>query len=411
MSQADPSPASPLTPYQRKLFVFLGVATFFEGFDYIALTQLLPSIRAEYGLDYAGGQLLVSLINVGAVAAYVLIRHADVVGRRRVLSVTIAGYTLFTLASAFAPSALSFGLLQFAARMFLLAEYAISMVYVVEEFPADRRAFAAGVIQGATSLGSIVCAGVVPLLLKWPWGFRSVYLVGGAPLLLLMFLRRGIRDTQRFIDHKPEAPRSLFRIFATPHWKRLPLLASIWALTYLCTYVLVNNFKDYALAERGFDDKRVSFAIMIAALGSMPLVFLCGKLLDKLGRKGGATVIFLITSLSTFVTFTSHGFWLITLGLTGCIFAASAVLPVLNSITLELFPTDVRADGYGWSNNLLGRAGYIAGPSLVGALAPSLGIGVATALTGVFPLLALGLILWRVPETSGKELEQIQPLH
>jgi putative MFS transporter len=409
MTQADAR--APLSPYQKKLFVFLSVATFFEGFDYIALTQLLPSIRAEFGLAYAQGQFLVSLINVGAIAAYALIRYADVAGRKRVLSITIAGYTLFSLASGFAPDAVSFGLLQFAARMFLLAEYAVSMVYVVEEFPADRRAFAAGVIQGVNSLGSIVCAGVVPMLLKWPWGFRSVYFVGGVPLVLVMVLRRGIRETQRFVDKPKGPPASLFRIFKTAHWRRLPLLASIWALTYLCTYVLVNNFKDFAQLERGYDDKRVALAVMIAALGSMPLVFASGKLLDSIGRKKGAAVIFVVTSLATFVTFTAHDYWILVAGLTGCIFGASAVLPVLNAITLELFPTDVRADGYGWSNNLLGRAGYIAGPALVGVLAPSLGVGGATALTGIFPLCALALILLRVPETSGKELEEIEAPH
>ncbi len=407
----QPAVRAPLTPYQRKLFVFLSVATFFEGFDYIALTQLLPSIRTEYGLSYPEGQFLVSLINVGAVAAYALIRYADVAGRRPVLSITIAGYTLFSLASGFAPNGLSFGLLQFFARMFLLAEYAVSMVYVVEEFPKDRRAFAIGVIQGVNSLGSIVCAGVVPLLLKMPWGFRSVYFVGGVPLLLVMFLRRGIRETRRFEEKPPAPSQSVFRIFKTPHWKRLPLLASIWALTYLGTYVLVNNFKDFAQLERGYDDEQVSLAVMIAALGSMPLLFFSGKLLDTVGRKRGATVIFTLTSLSTFVTFTAHDYWVLVAGLTGCIFGVSAVLPVLNSITLELFPTDVRADGYGWSNNLLGRVGYIAGPALVGVLARSMGVGGATALMGVFPLLALALILWRVPETKGKELEEIEVLH
>lgn len=404
MSDKPEAQKSALTPYQRKLFVFLSVATFFEGFDYIALTQLLIPIRAEFGLSYEQGQYLVSYINVGAIAAYGLIRYADVVGRRRVLSITIAGYTLFSLASALAGSALAFGALQFLARTFLLAEYAISMVYVIEEFPADRRAFAAGLIQGMNSLGAIVCAGVVPMLVKLPWGFRTVYLVGGAPLLLMMFLRRGIRDTQHFLDREQGTPTSLFRIFRTPHWKRLPLIASIWALTYLCTYVLVNNFKDFAVLERGFTDKQVSLSVMIAALGSMPLVFMSGKLLDTLGRKMGATVIFVATSASTVFAFTASGFWPLTFGLMGCIFASSAVLPVLNAITLELFPTDVRADGYGWSNNLLGRSGYIAGPALVGVLAKSMGIGNATAVMAVFPMLALALIWWGVPETKGRSL-------
>ena len=39
--------SEPLTTYQKKLFLFLGVATFFEGFDHMAMAQLLPSIRAD----------------------------------------------------------------------------------------------------------------------------------------------------------------------------------------------------------------------------------------------------------------------------------------------------------------------------------------------------------------------------
>ena len=38
-----------LSPYQRKLFVFLGMATLFEGFDFFALTQLLPELGQDFG--------------------------------------------------------------------------------------------------------------------------------------------------------------------------------------------------------------------------------------------------------------------------------------------------------------------------------------------------------------------------
>ena len=38
---------TPFTAYQWKLFLFLSVATFFEGYDFIALTQILPSLRQE----------------------------------------------------------------------------------------------------------------------------------------------------------------------------------------------------------------------------------------------------------------------------------------------------------------------------------------------------------------------------
>src|SRR5262245_39403942 len=87
----------PLTPYQRRLPFFLSVATFFEGFDIFAIAQLLPSLRRDMGLTEADGGAMVSIIASGSILAYFLIRKADHWGRRRVLTLTIAGYTLCTL--------------------------------------------------------------------------------------------------------------------------------------------------------------------------------------------------------------------------------------------------------------------------------------------------------------------------
>ncbi len=411
MTRPAPPVKTALSPYQRRLFVFLGVATFFEGFDYIALTQLLPSLRAEFSLNESEGGTMVGVIGIGAIAAYLLIRQADIVGRRKMLGITIAGYTIFSLVSAIAVDALQFGAAQLLARTFLLAEYSVSMVYAAEEFPADRRGFAVGVLQGLNSLGAIVCAGVVPLLLQTSLGWRSVYLVGTVPLVLVAWMRRSVRETSRFAERGPPARRpSFLQVFETPQRRWIPLLATIYGLTYLCTYVVVTFWKEFAVAERGFSDAEVGKAVTIAALGSLPLVFYSGKLLDSVGRRAGATVIFSTSAVSTLVAYLAHGFWPLTIGLTGGIFASSAVLPVLTTYSVELFPTAVRADAFAWSNNVLGRIGYVAGPIAIGFAAERYGFGPSVAATAIFPLLALALILTRLPETSGKELEETSAL-
>jgi putative MFS transporter len=414
VSLAPTSPSTPLTPYQRRLFVFLGVANFFEGYDYIALTQILPTLGEEFALSEWQLGVLVGAIGVGAIFAYLLVRRADVVGRRKILALTIAGYTLFSLLSALAQDAYQFGAAQLFARTFLMAEYSVSMVYLAEEFPADRRGFAVGIIQGLNSLGSIVCAGLVPILLKTPWGFRSVYVVGTLPLLLMMFVRRNVRETQRFSQlAQSGAARGgdFFRVFRSAYSRRVWVLAAIWGLTYLCTYLMVTYWKKFAVGERGFDDATVAKAVMIAALGSLPLVFLSGKLLDVLGRRRGAAIIFSTASVGTLLAFLPTGFWPLTVGLTLGIFAASAVLPVLTSFTLELFPTELRADAYAWVNNLLGRVSYVLGPVVLGVAAERFGYGPSLAFTAVFPLCALALILATLPETAGKELEETSALH
>ncbi len=402
---------TPLTPYQRKLFWLLGVATFFEGYDMIALSQILPTLRAEFDISFAQGTMMVTVINIGTIIAWLLIRKADQWGRKRVLMITIGGYTIFTLLSGLAPHVLLFTLAQMVARVFLIGEWAISMVYAAEEFPAERRGMVLGVLQGFSSLGSVVCAGVVPLLLTTPYGWRTVYFVGAVPLVLVMVARRSLRETKRFEDRVSTATRpSLMAFWKTPYKKRMLQLALIWFLTYLCTQTAITFWKEFAVAERGLTDSQVGASITIAALVSMPLVFAAGKLLDVIGRRKGAAIIFTLTSLGCVLAYTAHGHALLTGALVLAIFGVSAVLPVLNSYNTELFPTELRGDAFSWSNNLLGRIGYVTSPLLVGVLAGSWGIGPAIASTAIFPMLALALIWLWLPETRGMELEETSSL-
>jgi putative MFS transporter len=83
---------------------------------------------------------------------------------------------------------------------------------------------------------------------------------------------------------------------------------------------------------------------------------------------------------------------------------------VLNTFTTELFPTELRGDAFAWSNNLIGRIGYWLSPIVVGALAQGIGWGPVLRVSVVFPLLALALLLYFLPETRATELEQTAAL-
>jgi putative MFS transporter len=407
-----PAPKVPLSAYQKRLFVFLGAATFFEGFDQMALSQILPTLRDEMSLgDWETG-LLVAFTNVGTVLAYLLVRQADRVGRRPVLSLTIAGYTLFSFASGLATSAWVFAVLQLAARVFLIGEWAVSMIYAAEEFPAARRGHVIGVISAWSALGAVLCAGVAPILTASPLGWRTIYFVGTIPLVLLAVARRTLRETARFEALPPSerAPPSLFRILRTPYLPRVLQLALIWGLTYLCTNTAVTFWKQHAVEDLHMEDGRVGLLISAAAVVSMPLVFLAGRLLDGLGRRRGSVVIFVLTSLGAFGAYLLEGEAVLFVPVVLAIFGASAVLPALNAFSTELFPTELRSDAFAWSNNLLGRIGYVLAPLAVGLAAEDIGWGPAVAATGVAPLIALFLILRWLPETRGRELEETSKL-
>ncbi|MDX2054153.1 MAG: MFS transporter [Polyangiaceae bacterium] len=399
------------TPYQRRLLAFLGVANFFEGYDHYAFAMVLPNLRADMGLGETGGGFLSAFINLGTVIAYLFVRRADGWGRKRVLTVTILGYTLFTVLSGLSPDVYSFALFQMIGRIFLIGEWATSMVVAAEEFSAERRGTAMGVVVAMSSLGSVVCGGVAPLLLNTAYGWRSVYFVGIVPLLLIAYARRGLKETERFAASTAEQrAHSLFDIWRTPYRGRVMKLGLIWFLSYLCTNNAVVFWKEFALAERSMTDAQVGAVITIAAVVAMPLVFFAGHLLDRVGRRRGALVIFGLTSLGVFGGYTLHGQWPLTVAVALSIFGVSAVLPVLNAFTTELFPTEHRGAAFAWSNNLLGRIGYVLSPAALGALASEWGWGNAIRLTAIFPILAVILIWVWMPETNARELEQTATL-
>lgn len=404
--------SDPDKKYRRQLLVFLSVASFFEGYDFFALAQLLPNIRKDFGLSESDGGALVAVVNFGTMIAYLLVRTADRWGRKKVLSLTILGYTVATLISGVAPNAWSFGIAQMFARVFLIGEWAVAMVVAAEEFPKEERGSSMGIIQAASSLGAIVCAGLVPLLIKLPTGWRSVYFVGALPLMLLMFARRGMRETKRFEQQQAsnesagKSTSRFFEIMKGPYRNRVLLVATVWALSYVCTQNAITFWKEFAVGDLHMDDAAVGTSITIAAVGSLPLVFLSGKLLDKIGRKKSAIVIFLATSLGVAGAYQFTGQVTLTAALIVAIFGTTAILQVLNAFTAELFPTEQRADAFAWANNLLGRVGYVLSPFAVGWAAERSSWGTAVSATCVFPLIALVIILLRFPETRGKELEE-----
>lgn len=420
MADSDPEnvPSARFTGYQWSLFVFLSIATFFEGFDFMALAQILPNLRKDLLLSPNQGGALVGVINIGTVLSYLLVRQADRWGRRRVLNVTILGYALFTFLSGLSTSAIMFAAFQLLARLFLTAEWAVAMVFAAEEFPAKRRGLVIGLIQGCASLGAITCAGLVPMLLKTGPGWRSVYFAGALPLLLLAWWRRGLRETRRFEQLQKEreaqlipAPTpSLFRIFSTPYATRVLFLALIWGLTYTCTNNTVLFWKEFAVGERGLTDKQVGLTLTIAAVGSLPMIFLVGRLLDVVGRRLGALIIFVATIFGVGFGFQLHDRVGLTIAMVFAVFGVSSVLSVLNAFTSELFSTELRGDAYAWANNLLGRLSNVISPFFIGAIAAERGWGFTMTATTVGPLLALALIWKLLPETRGKELEETAAL-
>jgi MFS transporter, putative metabolite:H+ symporter len=86
--------------------------------------------------------------------------------------------------------------------------------------------------------------------------------------------------------------------------------------------------------------------------------------------------------------------------------------PVMSAFATELFPTEVRGQAAAWIRNWFEIAGIFFGPILVGILGDhatgAIGnIGDTVTLLMVLQIPTIWLVWKFMPETKGKELEQI----
>ena len=388
----------------------LGVADFFQGYDSFVVTAALPQIRHTFHLSQSTASLWFAIPILGAVPAVWFSRKADTHGRRRYLSVSIIGFTLFTAATSIAPTIGTFVALQFGAQLFLTVEGALAWTMVTEELPAGSRGFGFGWLAMLTSLGSgmasILYGGLfTPLHISWRW----LYVVALPPLATLTLLRRRLPESRRFSTAQETGRLAAHwhDILKPPVRKWLLLICLTAMLGALATQAGVFTI-DFLEKDRHIGATAANFILVGAGALAIPFLVGSGVLSDKYGRKlVGCSfgVVSVIGGLWFFLL--ARGPWMLFAALTLVLIGQFGSWPTLGAFGSELFPTAHRALAGAWSN-----VARVAGQSLsfaLGALLISLTgeLSITSVILGIGPFIALIIVWIMFPETKGRELEDI----
>jgi putative MFS transporter len=172
----------------------------------------------------------------------------------------------------------------------------------------------------------------------------------------------------------------------------------------------------YAESERGFTSAEVGFYIIFAyGLGVLGYVA-CGRIMERIGRRPTAMLYFFMGVFWAIVLFQVDSKVVAFPALILAVFFGLGVAPVMGAFATELFPTDVRSGSAAWVRNVFEIAGFIGGPALVGFL----GDHATGAIGSIGDTVSLIMLLWLpgiyivykfIPETKGRELEEIHGGH
>jgi putative MFS transporter len=420
-----PSVAAPPEPelarddrYLRLLLLLLVSAAFFEGYDSSILALLLPNIQSTFHVSEAVLGLTRIPIELGLFVAFFVARLSDRVGRRPMLLWSVVGYTVFTALTAASWNIWSFAFFQFASRVFLGAEYAVGVTMIVEEFPAHRRGRALGTLLTFAALGTIAVGVLLGAGLQdGPLEWRAFYLVGLVPLLVLSVYRRRIRETRRFEEvragrvHTDPEP-SMLEPWRGRYRRNLVLVGVVHMLRSIPLFGSTAWWAFYAERERGFTAPQVAFFIISAyGLGCVGY-YVCGRAMERFGRRPTALVYIVGGITFSMVLFQVSSKPLSFVALLLAVFFGLGMGPVMSAFATELFPTEIRGQAAAWIRNVFEIAGYVFGPALVGILGDHATGAIGNIGDTVTVLMVLQVptiwLVWRyLPETKGKELEEI----
>src|SRR5271154_1356302 len=183
--------------YLTALFAMLMSATIFEGYDITIFHLATPEIARTFHLADPAIGLMASIVRFGGMLSFFVVILADRYGRKPIISITVLCYTVLTLFTALSRGVASFTIFQSAAQIFLAAEFGVAVTMISEEFPDARRGRAIAALHMVAFLGVTAAALTYALMAESRWGWRGMYLLGIAPLVMVAFLRRGRRGASR----------------------------------------------------------------------------------------------------------------------------------------------------------------------------------------------------------------------
>ena len=252
-------------------------------------------------------------------------------------------------------------------------------------------------------LASVIYASVEQL----PLGWRGAYLVGLIPLLLLIYARKGIRETKAFAP--PKITGNLFTpLIEVFNQQRSAFLLLVVALLLTYTAAIAGfTFTSHSLQrDHGYSPGQVSSLFILGGVFILLTNLLGGKLSDRFGRRGVLITGLVIGNFSILGFYQCSGLavpilWTLTYmgyALVDLMFAAYAG---------ELFSASRRATASGLRATLIALGGGT-GLLIESYFYPTFNShGQILSLMLIMTIPVPFLIFWKFPETSQKTLESI----
>src|SRR5713101_90571 len=386
-----------LDALQRRTLIWAGLAVVLTAFDGSVLVLALPAIAGDFHARVPALSNLGSVLALGSIGALPLATLADRFGRRRLIAIGVAGFSVANFASAFAPTLEALALLRLVAVCFEVLVGGVATALIVEEAPPGRRGQAVSVLAVLSGIGTGITVLAYPVVAPH---WRYLFLAGGVGLLAAPIIWTRLPEGR--VWQGVQLSGSALRLLIAPAWRRrLIVIAATTALLAVLLEPAGLLFTLFASQLLHLSPAAISELIIASGVAGAASYVAGGFLSDRFGRRVPGTALTGATAVAASLSFATGTPGFVAGNVLWSSFA-SAATPVLGAWSAELFPTRARATAEALSS-LAAAAGSVAGLQAVGLISQSMSLGTALGLTGVVAFLG-ALLLLLLPETRGAPL-------
>jgi len=384
-----------------------------DAMDVMLLVFALQSLRHEFGLSnaQAGAISAVTLITSaagGIVAGFI----SDKIGRSRTLIGTILIYSFASAGTATAQSLTALLAWRAIVGIGLGGEWSAGATLVSESWPPATRGRAIGFMQAGWAIGYMLAAVAAALILPI-YGWRALFLVGLAPALLTIWIRRSVEEPEVWRRQKRARLRDALTRQVLDRTARAALVASVVLFAYWGLFTWLPSFLGAPLSQggAGLDIIKTSRFVFLSQAGAWFGYVAFGYLADGIGRRVSFAVYVVAAAglVPIYGTLPVWGglhqeLWLQLIApLIG--FFGTGYFSLFGSMLAEIYPTGLRGAGQGFTYNV-GRGTAALAPYIIGSLADAHGYGAALTLTSLFFLLG-AVLIFTLPETKNTKLDLV----
>jgi SHS family lactate transporter-like MFS transporter len=260
-----------------------------DAFDFFILTFVMDDIARAFGKTRPQIALSITLaLAMRPLGAIIFGIMADRWGRRLPLMLNVIFYAVISVLSGLAPSYQVFLILRMLFGIGMGGEWGVGASLALESAPPRIRGLLSGLLQEGYAVGNLLAA--FAFLTAYPFfesqfpgnGWRLMFVLGGAPALLSLFIRAKVKESAAWREHRTDW--ATYRSSLLQHGRRFAYLVLLMTMMNFIAHGTQDIYPTL-LKSIGYTPRQIANAIMFSMLGAILGGLVFGHVSDRVGRR------------------------------------------------------------------------------------------------------------------------------